>query len=315
MAKVSKNRRLGLSFGSEDLLLVETEETAKNYKVTALLNLTSEIPFSIDMFSQESGAEIVGSELRNVLENNTITTKDLAVSLELGVGSVIKIPFSKNLSDKELDAHLQWELQQYIDEDASDYSYDSYKLIKSPSTKNPELLLVGTRRKVLSFFREMSGHAGVDLKLVSVDLLSAVNAFEVNYKFHPKETIALIEIGEQKIVFTLLEGNFFIGYHQLYLDSSVTGDFTNSALELISMNLKTLFDDYELSSDKNAFDHVFLYRTNTKYSAIQLIENSDIELKLLNPFEKVRLEASLQETIDLGGDNSEYVEALGLTVG
>lgn len=315
MAKVSKNRKLGLSFGGEDLLLVETEEAAKNYKVTSLLNVSSDIPFSIDMFSQESGAEMVGSELKSVLAENGITTKSLAVSLELGIGSVIKIPYSKKLSDKDLSSHLNWELQQYIDEEVSGFTFDSYKLVKSPSIKNPELLLVGTRNNVISFFQEMSSHAEVDLHMVNVDVLSAVNTFETNYKFHPKEKIALVEIGERKLVFTLLEGNFFIGYHQLFLDDSTRNDFTNSVSELISMNLKTLFDDYELVAENNAFDHVFLYRSNTKYDLTELISASQTELKLFNPFEKIRLDSSIQDSIDFDSDNSEYVEALGLTIG
>ncbi len=40
---------------------------------------------------------MVGSELKNVLAKNDITTKSLAISLELGIGSVIKIPYSKKL--------------------------------------------------------------------------------------------------------------------------------------------------------------------------------------------------------------------------
>jgi len=312
MAKITKNRRLGLSFGSEDLFLVETkEETAKNFKVAALLNVTSEIPFSVDMLTQESGAKMIGSELKNLLERNNITTKNASISLDFGLGNIIKIPYSEKLSEKELSTHLSWELQQYIDDDIAEYAYDFYKLDKSP----PELLLVGTRKKVLEFFREMSRHAGIDLQVVTIDLLSAVNAFEVNYKPYPNEKIALVEIGEQKLVFTLLEGNSFIGYHCVFLDDSVQNDYVNSVLELITLNLKTLFNDYELSTDKNEFDRAYLYRTNTKYSVMEFIEAADQELYMFNPFELVRFDANLQDKINHLADNSEYVEALGLTVG
>ena len=315
MAKASKIRKLGLSFGSEDLFLVETEESAHNYKVTAVLNLTSEIPFSMGMITQESGAEKIGSQLYNVFESNNITTRNLAISLELGIGNVIKIPYSTKLADKELPAHLSWELQQYIDEDVDEYAYDFHKLARSPSVKIPELLLVGARKKVLSFFQEMSIHAGVELQRVNVDFLAAVSAFEANYRYHPSEKIALVQIGQRKLVFTLLEGNYFIGYHYLFLDDSVKRDYVHSVLELITTNLKTLFDDYELATDKNEFDHVYLYRTNTQYSAAEFIEAADRKMSIFNPFEMVRLDAHLQETIDFRADNSEFVEALGLTVG
>jgi len=160
----------------------------------------------------------------------------------------------------------------------------------------------------------MSRHAGIDLQVVTIDLISAVNTFEVNYKPYPNENIALVEIGEQKLVFTLLQGSSFLGYHYLFLDDSVQNDFINSVLELITINLKTLFNDYELSADKNQFDRVFLYRTNTKYSVTQFIEAADQELYMFNPFELVRFDKSLQNKVNQLADNSEYVEALGLTV-
>lgn len=312
MAKITKNRRLGLSLGSEDLFLIETaEETAKNFKVTTLLNVTSEIPFSVDMLTQESGAKMIGSELKNLIEHNNITTKNASISLDLSLGKIIKIPYSENLSENELSTHLSWELQQYLDDDVAEYAYDYYKLDKSP----PELLLAGTRKNVLEFFREMSRHAGIDLQVVTIDLLSAVNAFEVNYKPYPEEKIALVEIGEQKLVFTLLKGSSFIGYNCVFLDDSVQNDFVNSVLELITLNLKTLFTDYELSTDKNEFDRVYLYRTNTKYSVTEFIEAAYQELYMFNPFELVRFDANLQDKVNHLADNSEYVEALGLTVG
>ncbi len=314
MAKISKNRNLGLSFGSEDLYLIETEEAAKNFKVTELLDVSSDLSFSIDMFTQDSGAEMIGSELKEIISLNDISTKKLALSVDLGIGNIVKIPFSKELSDKELIDHLAWELQQYIDDDIENYTFDSYKLIKSPSVKYPELVLVGTRKKVVSFFQEMSRHAGLDLEFINVDVLSAVNAFEANYKFHPREKIALVEIGERKLVFSLLEGNFFIGHHHLFLDNSVQSDFINSVQELISLTLQTLFSDYELSTDKNDFDHVYLYRTNTKHDITPIIESAEQTYTLFNPFEKVRLDPKLHDQIDYSADNSQYVEALGLTV-
>ena len=132
--------------------------------------------------------------------------------------------------------------------------------------------------------------------------------------FTPREKIALVEIGERKLVFSLLEGNFFIGHHHLFLDNTVQSDFINSVQELITLNLQTLFSDYELSTDKNDFDHVYLYRTSTKHDILPLIESADRTYTLFNPFEKVRLDPKLHDQVDYSADNSQYVEALGLTV-
>ena len=311
MAKAEKSRKLGLSFGSEDLLLAETEQAGNNYKVTALLNVTADIPFSVDLVAQESGAEMIGSELKTVLKNNNITSKRLSISLDLTMGNIIKVPYSKILNDSDLACHLMWEYQQYIDEDVEHFIFDYYKLEKSPSMRYSEILVAGTRKKVLSFYQKMSKYAGVELERVNLDLLSAVNSFDANYKFHPKEKIALVEVGLYKVVFALLEGNNFIGYQYVLLDENTQSD---SLVSVIELNLKTLFTDYGLSNEKNDFDYVFLYRSNTQLQTLELIKTSEKGWKLFNPFEQIRLDTELQDTIDYTGDNSEYVEALGLTV-
>jgi len=315
MAKDTKKVRLGLSFGAEELFLIQTEEAANRYRVTEAADVTSSIPFSIDLIAESSGAEMIGNELKNLVGEKGIIATELAVSLDLHLGIIIKIPFDRKLSDKELKTHLKWELQQYIDEDVVDYSFDSYKLIQSPSMKQPELILVGARTKVVDFFREVCDTAELDLSLINLDIISAVNSFEANYKFDPSEKIALVEIGEQKLVFTLLEGNFFIGHHTLFLDDIGSDAYNDTVLDVISMNLKTLFSDYELGKSKSNFDHVFLYRSNSKYSVTQLVESSgENTYSIFNPFENIRLDDDVRAQIEDSDDHSEFVEAVGLTL-
>ncbi len=315
MAKISKNIRLGLSFGAEELFLAQTEESANRYKVTALTDITSSVPFSIDLFSEPSGAEMVGEELKKVLAEMNITSGETALSIDLDFGTIVKLPYDKKLSQKDLKTHLKWELQQYIEEDIENYIFDSYKLIQSPSMKQPELVLVGTRTKVVDFFKQVCEVSGLDLAVINLDIIAALNCFEANYKYKPDDKIALVEVGDNKLVFSLLEGNFFIGYHYVFLDEPVQENNIETVHEYISMNLKTLFTDYELGKDKSNFDKIFLYRTNTKISMEKFLGNSGgDQYTVFNPFEKVRLETNLREQVDISVDNSEYVEALGLTI-
>jgi len=315
MAKTAKTTRLGLSFGAEELFMAQTEVSARQFTVTSLADLTAKIPFSIDLISEDNGAEMVGSELRNALDSKNITTDELSLSLDLNFGIIIKIPYEKKFSNSELNNHLQWELQQYIDDDIDDYFFDAYKLIQTPSMKHPELVLVGARKKVVNFFNDVCTHAGLSIRLISMDLLAAVNTFEANYTFDPKEKIALVEIGERKLVFTILEGSFFVGHHYILLDDSVKENFNETIVQVLSMNLKTLFTDYELSKDKSNFDHVFIYRSNSTHSITQIIESAgEANYSILNPFEKIFIGEELQDQIDTSEENSEFVEAVGLTV-
>ncbi|MFC1557269.1 type IV pilus biogenesis protein PilM [candidate division KSB1 bacterium] len=316
MTPNAKNMRLGLSFGAEDLHLIQAEETAGRLKINFIKDVSASIPFSIDLLSEDSGAEMVGAELRKTFDEHGISAKELALSLDLNLGVIVKIPYENKLSEKDLTTHLKWELLQYVDEDIDNYTFDSYKLIQSPSMKRPELVMVGTRNRVIEFYRNVCHSADVDLAAVNIDVIAAVNAFEANYKFKPNEKIALVEVGERKLVFTLLEGNFFIGHQYIFLDETVQGNFMSTVPDLIAMNLKTLFTDYELGGGSESFDHVFLYRTNTKFDMTQIVGTiSDNDAySVLNPFEKVKIDPGMSAEIDTEKDNSEYVEAVGLAL-
>lgn len=315
MAKDKKKVRLGLSFGAEDICLVQSEITGKQHLISDAAEISNSVPFSIDLITESGGAEMVGTELNQVLLQREIQATEAAVSLDLQYGNVIKIPYDKKLSDKDLKTHLSWELQQYIDEDIEDYTFDSYKLVQTPSLKKPQLILAGTRTKVVDFFRNVTEAASLELTSVNIDILSAVNAFEANYQFSPEDKIALVEVGEQKLVFTLMEGNNFIGHHIQFLDNSISSSYTESVTEIISMNLKTLFADHDLAKDKSAFDHVYLYRSNSKYSVADIAESAgDDSYTIFNPFEKLQLSPDVSDIIDNGEDSSGYVEAVGLTL-
>jgi len=315
MAKNGKILRLGISFGAEDIHLVQTEKTANQFKVTAAADVTPKIRFSLDILSEKTGAKTVGLDLKSALSSAKITARNAAVSLDLNFGVVVIIPYDKKLSDKELSAHLKWELQQYIDDDVENYAFDSYKLIQPPPAGNPHLILAGARKRVLAFFQRACKYAGLTLRSVNMDVISAVNAFEANYKFPPKQRIALVEIGERKLVFAVLKGTLLVGYSYLFLDDSFQEDFIGKVTDLISLNLKTLYTDYDLGNEANSFDHVFLYRSTTKYSTAEFVEAAnDNAFGIFNPFVKVKLDARVRDQIGSIGDNSEFVEAVGLTV-
>lgn len=315
MAKKSKIQRLGISFGAEEVQLVQTEINSNRFKVTAAANISGIVNFNYGLMTESGGAKAMGAEIKQALTDNKITARELFLSIDANLGVVVKIPYNKKLPEKELSAHINWEFRQYIDDDVDNYNFDSYKLVQAPSMKKPEMIIVGARKNVVSFFKEACKAAGVNLQAVNLDLIASLNSFEANYKFHPKEKIAIVEVGENKLVFSILEGNFFIGYHSMLLDESVQDNFSETVISLISHNLKTLFSDYDLSKKENSFDRVFFYRTTRKYAMNDLIQSvNDNSFSVFNPFEKVKLDPIVRDQLGDNGDNSEFVEALGLTV-
>jgi len=316
MAKAAKTiKKLGLSFGAEDSLLTEIEHTEGRFRISKLVPFNPDLPFDFHTFQDKNASEYIGTELAQLLNENDISTKEIAVSLDLSHLVIIQVPVDANLNDKEIKNQIEWELSQYINSPVDLYDFDHYKISISTKKNTYQLLIVGTRKVIAEFFLEAMQNAGLNLYLLDVDILAALNAFFLNYKTSPKDNIALIEVGNKKIVFTLLKNNRFLGYHIVFLNSSGEKMPTDKLVKKIKSNLRILFADYQLGQENEDFNRKYLYKSSGAVDLGELVKaGKELNFEIINPFEKIRIISRLQEEIDTFSDNSLLLEPLGLAI-
>jgi len=308
-------KKLGLSFGAEDIVLAEVEHTAGRFRISKVITFELDLPFNLETFESDTAAQQIGNSIAEILTENEIETKDVAISLDLSHLVIIQVPIDADLKNKEINDQITWELSQYINSPVNLYDYDYDKLSISTKKNTVQLLITGTRKKITDFFLDVANHANLHLSLVDVDILASLNAFTLNYKTALKDKIVLIEVGNEKIVFTLIKNNRFLGYHILMLDSSRGGLPVDKIVTKIKSNMRILFSDYQLGEDSETFDRKYLYKSS---AAINLNEIADtgkeLNLEIINPFEKIRIAPELHEEIDTFTDNSLLLEPVGLAI-
>ena len=316
MAKSQKTiKKLGLSFGAEDIFLTEVEHTNGRFRISKVIPFELNLPFSYDTIKNKAAPKEIGALLSDTIATHNITTKDITVSLDLSHVIIIQIPADADLKEKELKDQVSWEISQYINSPLDFYRYDFHKNSISTKRNIIQLVLVGTRKGIVDFMVKAVDYAGLQLNVVDVDIFAALKTFKINYKTRPKERSVLIEIGQEKIVFTLIKNDRFLGHHTLLLNKSGERLLPEKIIKKIKSNLRILFADYQLGAENEDFDKKYIYRSSTNVHLKDVVNiDSELDLEIINPFEKIRIAPKLHEELDTMADNSQLMEPIGLAI-
>ena len=92
----------------------------------------------------------VVSALRRMLMRNKIKQKQCAIAIS-GYSVIVKRLRLANMTDEELADNISWEVQQHIPYEYSEVVYDTVVLSRNPAQNAMEILLVASKRDVVSF--------------------------------------------------------------------------------------------------------------------------------------------------------------------
>jgi len=318
MRNKSQTRKIGLNLGLREPYLVEIAHLSDHLEVTNLVHIDIGSPFNFNTINEKNTLKNIGYNLRKAILSEKITANDLLISLDYRMAVIKRLPVDNNLNDNELQEHLLWELQQHLISPLEEYKFDFQKLPKTSRYNYPSLLIVAVKKKIIDAVRYISKISHLNLKLIDINIFASINALETNYKLKSTEKIAAIEIAENQLIFIILEGNNFIGFHHVHLNENLYPDNKippEKISEEIIKNMHLFTSDYEIGKNKTEFDRVFLFKNNKDLNLNEILEiESKSKLEILNPLKRLSISPKLKEKIDPLSDYSEFTESVGLAI-
>ncbi len=184
---------VGLDIGSSSVKLCHLKEAKRGY----MLKTFDMIPFPQEaivdgvIINQATVVEAI----RTLVSRNRVRQKECALSVS-GYSVIVKRIKLPLMTDQELEANLQWEVEQHIPFDINDVVVDKEVLLRNPHMGTMDVLLVASKRDMVNEYMSVAREAGMNPKVVDVDCFCMQNMFDVAYGgAHPGETIALLDIG------------------------------------------------------------------------------------------------------------------------
>lgn len=309
---------IGIDVGSSSVKLVQLKE---NKGVYHLLN-AGIIPLPpeaiVDNTLMDSSSIV--SAIKNLVTSLGVKVKDVACSIS-GNSVIIRKIVLPAMPSEELEDQISWEAEQYIPFDIKDVNMDFQ--ILSPDSMDPSrmnVLLVASKKDIISDYVSVFNEAGMQLSVVDVDSFAVQNAFEINHDSRPEDILALINIGASVMNINIVKdgitlftrdvqmgGNLYTEEIQKQLGMSgeesesakmLAQESNNKALmdviskvnETITQEIRRSLDFYNSTASDDRITSVFISGGCSKvYNLVNTITDKiGLQVDSIDPFAKLK---------------------------
>jgi type IV pilus assembly protein PilM len=199
---------LGLDITTSSVKLIELVMSGGSYRVESY----AAEPTPQNAMNEKAivDAEAVGEAIRRAVKRSGAGAKEVAIAIsgDAAITKVIQMP--RHLRERDLEAQVEMQADQYIPFPMDEVSYDFEVL--GPSEKDPEtndVLLVATRTENVEQRQAAVNAAGLTAKIVDVEAFALENACKLMTHQMPdggidRTTIAVVDFGASSTTFSVL---------------------------------------------------------------------------------------------------------------
>jgi len=313
-----KKEVVGIDIGSSSIKIVQLKDNKGSYQLLNVGIIALSPEAIVDNSLMDSAS--IAVKIKNLASSLGVKTKDVACSIS-GNSVIIRKIVLPTMPQEELEDQISWEAEQYIPFDINDVNMDFQ--ILSPDSMDPSkmnVLLVASKKDIISDYVAVFTEAGLHLSVVDVDSFSVQNAFEVNHVTEQGEIIALINLGASVMNINVIKdgitlftrdvqmgGNLYSEEIQKQLgmngqDSEKCKILANETLnkplldvlikvnETIIQEIRRSLDFYNSTASDERITGIFISGGGSKvYKLIEMIsEKTGLTVNTINPFAKLK---------------------------
>jgi Tfp pilus assembly PilM family ATPase len=201
---------VGVSLYKGQIQLAELDH-GKNKTVTALTERTTSIDFSQDGNFSADHPQLFTFvyELEELLKENKVHSKTISFALPTEPILLNVIPVDATLQANELNAHVQWEFEQYYPNvPVKDFLVSAYPITGSKKSLK-EVFLVGVRRGLIAFLKRAASELRLQVHLIDIDHFSAEKTLRFCHPEVLKEHVLLFGLRGKSVDASLVSlGNY-----------------------------------------------------------------------------------------------------------
>lgn len=336
---------VGLDIGSSSVKTVELRKKGSSYE---LINLGVE---SLGQDTVVDGSIMdalsVSEAIKKIFTENKIKTKDVATAVS-GHSVIVKKIAVTAASEAEVANAIDYEAQQNIPFDIADVFKDYQVLGLDSSGNGFDVMLVAVKREKVLNHTNVLSQAGIIPTILDIDAFALQNAFEANYDPDANLMAALLNVGASIMNINIVRGgvplftrdvsvggNQYTDTLQKELDLSfedaeklkqgkelpnVSADqktpHIRSVTEILLLEIQKTFDYFRQTASAENIQHIYLGGGTASIEGLAdaLKEEFNIPVEILNPFQKVSINASKFDSSYINEIAPRMAVAVGLAL-
>ena len=347
MFRKRENLLVGLDIGSSCVKMVQVEAHNGSIRARSL----GLVPLPADAFLEGrlKKSEPVVAAIQQLASHLRLKEKSVAASIP-GYEVMIKKIGLPMMTEVELDNRMQAELGQYIPYNLEEVDVDYQVLDISKDRPNyMDVLLVAAKKESINDYVDIIRQAGLDPMVVDVDFFALGNAFEATHGLD-EDNVALLDIGASKAILNIIHRSvplftrgISIGGDQITAViqerfnvsreeaeqaklSGASEKFPVHELEEIFVGtvgnwvseFKRAINFYYTNFPENRVGKIFLSGGSCRIPGLDKVfqENmdTDVEVKLFNPFKQLTYDARVFDSAYLDYIGPQMAISLGLAL-
>ncbi|MEN3038498.1 MAG: pilus assembly protein PilM [Candidatus Kryptonium sp.] len=227
-----------VKLGRERIYIAETEELSRKL----VLKKTLSQSLCLETFSFEKAVEIASVISSSINISEKFTKISFCLDTEFAFLNVI--PVDANLSEKELNQHLSWEIFNYFPgESVHNFAIRGYKFGTGEIHK---MLVAAVRKEIISFARTIADKLNLKVQIIDIDHFAAENCLRerispTRSKYIYSDFI-LVGLKERRIDVSLFKNYEFKRYFYYVVNSE--SDLRYFVIKLINDNISAGFEKF-----------------------------------------------------------------------
>ncbi len=267
---------VGIDIGSSAIKIVEIKKKGSK----AILETYGAIALG-PYDNQDAGritnltVEKISEALREVLNQSSVSTKDVALSIPIQSSLIFTIDLPSSIKEGEMSNVISTEARKYIPVPITEVSVDYFMLPqKEPSfeemnssepvieqgAKN-NVLVVATQNDAVSKYRSIVGEAKLSSSFFEIEIFSSIRS---NFE-HELSPILLIDFGASRTKLTIVEFGMVKSYHTIERGGADISDAISKSLSIPFYEAEKMKKEFGLFGNPTEKNLTDIIKVHTDY--------------------------------------------------
>lgn len=300
------NRFSAIQFAGRKIIAVELVHRGDELELTSIAEREGSEDYSklLPSLSREDTdlTKRLEDDIKSTRKHGDIDAPSISFCLDSRWVFIHSFPLDENLSESERADQIDWEFSNYLtDASRKQYVTGTAILEQLPDRHASVVLTASARRDLISLFRHVASHLGLQLCVIDVDHFGAEHALRWNYPEIQQEEVCLFGVKSNRLDASRFQKGKPVQYRWG---------------ELVGGNLsQTLLEQFltERSNGKPVAKTAYVYGEEDKAPTLQQVSGRKAPpVELLNPLRRVSLPRRLRR-LDPASTH-RYAPAIGLAM-
>jgi len=288
---------LGFSFSGDTVQVVEIVYGEPRSTIHAMDEFAN--VFSNKDYSNQD-VENFSTSISRFMKAFGVKSREASVALDSGTLFMNTIPMDTDLSQSEVNEHINWELTQFFPEQSPrSFINDIHVLNESAQENIREVLTVSVLRAQADAIQKALSRIGISLNIVDVDHFSAETALRVNYPDTTTKYLGLVGVKRNRLDVSLLRKGVLESYSYYAVESN------QDIVERIGI----------LSREIKGIYSIVAYGPHLEKDLLaQIRRGSSMLVEALNPLRHVEVSETLNLAENLTVPSYRFASAVGVAL-